>query len=77
MEADAGQDPELRVAPQVQSVDDVEAVELDSGREATLTPDRLRGMIDAYYAGRGLDPDGRPEPAVSAELGLDLFVHQR
>jgi hypothetical protein len=33
-------------------------------------------MIDAYYAGRGLDPEGRPEPAVRAELGLDLFAGQ-
>jgi aldehyde:ferredoxin oxidoreductase len=31
-------------------------------------------MIDAYYAGRGLDPDGRPEPGTSAELGLERFV---
>ncbi|MGH3995425.1 MAG: aldehyde ferredoxin oxidoreductase C-terminal domain-containing protein, partial [Pseudonocardiaceae bacterium] len=54
-----------------------EPLTLDSGREATLTPDRLGGMIDAYYAGRGLDPDGRPEAATSAELGLDLFVRQR
>jgi aldehyde:ferredoxin oxidoreductase len=51
-----------------------EPLTLDSGREATLTPDRLHGMIDAYYAGRGLDAEGRPEPAVSDELGLDLFV---
>jgi aldehyde:ferredoxin oxidoreductase len=51
-----------------------ESLTLDSGREATLTPDRLRGMIDAYYEGRGLYPDGRPEPAVNAELGLDLFL---
>ncbi|HEV3376607.1 MAG TPA: aldehyde ferredoxin oxidoreductase C-terminal domain-containing protein, partial [Thermoleophilaceae bacterium] len=51
-----------------------EPLTLDSGREATLTPDRLRGMIDAYYAGRGLDAEGRPGPAVSDELGLDLFV---
>jgi aldehyde:ferredoxin oxidoreductase len=54
-----------------------EPLTLDSGREATLTPDRLHGMIDAYYAGRGLDPDGRPEPATSTELGLDLFAQQR
>jgi aldehyde:ferredoxin oxidoreductase len=53
-----------------------EPLTLDSGREATLTPDRLDGMIEAYYSGRGLDPDGRPEPATSAELGLDLFVQQ-
>jgi aldehyde:ferredoxin oxidoreductase len=51
-----------------------EPLTLDSGREATLTKDRLHGMIDAYYAGRGLERDGRPEPAVRAELGLDLFV---
>jgi aldehyde:ferredoxin oxidoreductase len=50
-----------------------EPLTLDSGREAALTPGRLHGMIDAYYAGRGLDPEGRPEPAVTAELGLDLF----
>jgi aldehyde:ferredoxin oxidoreductase len=53
-----------------------EPLTLDSGREATLTADRLGDMIDAYYTGRGLERDGRPEPAVSAELGLDLFVHQ-
>jgi aldehyde:ferredoxin oxidoreductase len=54
-----------------------ESLTLDSGREAALTPERLRGMIDAYYAGRGLDPEGRPEPAVTAELRLDLFEGQR
>jgi aldehyde:ferredoxin oxidoreductase len=54
-----------------------ESLTLDSGREATLTPERLHGMIEAYYAGRGLDPDGRPEPATSAELGLDLFEDPR
>jgi aldehyde:ferredoxin oxidoreductase len=51
-----------------------EPLTLDSGREAALTPDRLHGMIDAYYEGRGLDPDGRPGAGVSAELGLDLFA---
>jgi aldehyde:ferredoxin oxidoreductase len=54
-----------------------EPLTLDSGREAALTPAGLTGMIDAYYAGRGLDPEGRPEAATSAELGLDLFVQQR
>ena len=34
-----------------------------SGRVATLTPERLRGMIDGYYAARGLDEPGRPDPA--------------
>jgi len=31
-----------------------------SGRTASLTPQRLRSMIDGYYAVRGLDPHGRP-----------------
>jgi aldehyde:ferredoxin oxidoreductase len=51
-----------------------ESLELNSGRAATLTPERLQKMIDAYYERRGLDPDGRPLPATNAELGLDLFV---
>jgi aldehyde:ferredoxin oxidoreductase len=51
-----------------------EPLELDSGRQATLTEDRLRGMIDAYYAGRGLDEDGVPRPDTRVELGLDIFV---
>jgi len=50
-------------------------LELDSGRRAGLSQERLRAMIDAYYAGRGLDASGTPEPGTSAELGLDLFVH--
>jgi aldehyde:ferredoxin oxidoreductase len=51
-----------------------ETLELDSGRQAALTPERLKQMIDAYYTRRGLDPEGRPLPATEAELGLDLFV---
>jgi hypothetical protein len=39
-----------------------------SGRVATLTPERLRGMIGAYYAGRGLDEQGRPGDADLADL---------
>lgn len=35
------------------------AVLLPSGREGRLTPGRLRAMIDAYYAARGLSADGR------------------
>ena len=31
-----------------------------SGRTASLTPQRLRSMIDGYYAVRGLDPHGLP-----------------
>jgi aldehyde:ferredoxin oxidoreductase len=38
-----------------------EPVTVGSGRVATLTPQRLRTMVDAYYAARGLDLQGRPE----------------
>ena len=38
-------------------------LELGSGRAAVLTADRLRSMVDGYYAGRGLDAEGRPDPA--------------
>jgi aldehyde:ferredoxin oxidoreductase len=41
-----------------------------SGRVATLTPERLRGMIDCYYAARGLDGEGRPDDASLADLQL-------
>ena len=51
-----------------------EPLELDSGREATLTQERLTTMIDAYYVGRGLDRDGIPKPETRVELGLDLFM---
>jgi aldehyde:ferredoxin oxidoreductase len=51
-----------------------EPLALDSGREAALTQERLQGMIDAYYDGRGLDEHGVPEPETHDELGLHLFV---
>ena len=51
-----------------------EPLELGSGRVATLTPQRLRGMIDGYYAARGLDAQGRPDPADLAALQLDYVV---
>ena len=51
-----------------------EPLELDSGRQATLTPERLDSMIAAYYTGRGLDQLGVPDPGTSVELGLDIFV---
>ena len=51
-----------------------ESLQLDSGREATLTQERLQGMIDAYYDGRGLDELGVPKRETRDELGLDLFV---
>jgi aldehyde:ferredoxin oxidoreductase len=54
-----------------------EPLELDSGREARLTEDRLTAMIDAYYDRRGLDHEGVPEPHTRTELGLNLFVQER
>ena len=47
-----------------------EPVRLASGREAGLTPERLRAMIDGYYAARGLDEAGRPDQAQLADLRL-------
>jgi aldehyde:ferredoxin oxidoreductase len=49
-----------------------EPLQLGSGRVATLTPQRLRGMIDAYYAARGLDAQGRPDPADLPGLQLTM-----
>jgi len=46
-------------------------LELGSGRVAALTADRLRSMIDAYYAARGLDAEGRPGRDDLAGLRLD------
>ncbi|HZG49262.1 MAG TPA: aldehyde ferredoxin oxidoreductase C-terminal domain-containing protein, partial [Thermoleophilaceae bacterium] len=51
-------------------------LELASGRRAALSPERLRAMIDAYYAGRGLDGAGVPSSETSTELGLNLFVQE-
>ena len=48
-----------------------EPVELASGRVATLTPERLRGMIDGYYAARGLDSEGRPGASSLTDLQLN------
>ena len=47
-----------------------EPLRLASGREAALSPDRLRAMIDAYYAARGLDEQGRPDEAQLTDLRL-------
>jgi aldehyde:ferredoxin oxidoreductase len=47
-----------------------EPLTLASGREARLTPARLRAMIDGYYKERGLDPDGRPISEIRDDLGL-------
>ena len=43
---------------------------LASGREARLTPTRLRAMIDGYYKQRGLDAVGRPVAGITDDLGL-------
>jgi aldehyde:ferredoxin oxidoreductase len=40
-----------------------EPLQVGSGRTAALSADRLRSMIDAYYRRRGLDREGRPQPA--------------
>jgi aldehyde:ferredoxin oxidoreductase len=47
-----------------------EPLRIGSGRVATLTPERLRGMIDGYYAARGLDGQGRPAGGSLADLQL-------
>ena len=47
-----------------------EPLQVGSGRVAALTPERLRGMISAYYAARGLDADGRAGEAARADLRL-------
>jgi aldehyde:ferredoxin oxidoreductase len=47
-----------------------EPLRIGSGRVATLTPERLKGMIDGYYAARGLDDQGRPADGSLADLQL-------
>ena len=47
-----------------------EPITLPSGRVASLTPQRLRAMIDAYYKARGLDSAGHPNPAIVDDLRL-------
>jgi aldehyde:ferredoxin oxidoreductase len=47
-----------------------EPLTLASGREARLTPARLRAMIDGYYKERGLDSAGRPVAGDLAGLYL-------
>jgi aldehyde:ferredoxin oxidoreductase len=43
---------------------------LPSGRQAAITPARLRAMIEAYYKARGLDSAGRPDLAGDGDLRL-------
>jgi aldehyde:ferredoxin oxidoreductase len=47
-----------------------EPLRLASGREAGLTPVRLRAMIDAYYTARGLDDQGQPGQDQLTDLRL-------
>jgi aldehyde:ferredoxin oxidoreductase len=47
-----------------------ESLELESGRTATLTAERLEAMISSYYRGRGLEETGVPTPGTVAELQL-------
>ena len=47
-----------------------EPLRLASGREARLSPARLRAMIDGYYATRGLDEQGLPDEAQLTDLRL-------
>jgi aldehyde:ferredoxin oxidoreductase len=48
-----------------------ERLELDSGRTAALSADRLAGMIDSYYRRRGLEEDGLPTAATLTQLKLE------
>ncbi len=47
-----------------------EPLTLASGREARLTPARLRAMIDGYYKERGLDSEGRPTAEINDQFYL-------
>ena len=46
-----------------------EPLRIGSGRVATLTPERLKAMIDGYYAARGLDGQGLADGSL-ADLQL-------
>jgi aldehyde:ferredoxin oxidoreductase len=45
-------------------------LELASGRSAALSAATLQSMVDGYYAARGLDTDGRPDPSALPDLLL-------
>ncbi len=47
-----------------------EPVALGSGRQATLSAERLESMISSYYRGRGLEPTGLPRTETLSELDL-------
>ncbi|MEA5362352.1 aldehyde ferredoxin oxidoreductase C-terminal domain-containing protein [Amycolatopsis sp., V23-08] len=48
-------------------------LELTSGRQATLTAERLNTMVSGYYAARGLDPSGRVVQKDLADLLIDVL----
>jgi aldehyde:ferredoxin oxidoreductase len=50
-----------------------ESLELDSGRSATLTAERLQSMISSYYRGRGLEPTGEPSSSTVRQLELEAL----
>jgi aldehyde:ferredoxin oxidoreductase len=50
-----------------------ESLELDSGRSATLSADRLTAMIGSYYRSRGLDPQGLPTCTELDQLELETL----
>jgi aldehyde:ferredoxin oxidoreductase len=54
-------------------------LELGSGRQVELSSARLRTMVDAYHAGRGLDADGWPDEGSLDDLllGIDPRTHDR
>ncbi|MGH2872431.1 MAG: aldehyde ferredoxin oxidoreductase C-terminal domain-containing protein, partial [Solirubrobacteraceae bacterium] len=47
-----------------------EPLQVQSGRTAALTAQRLRSMIEAYYRDRGLEGSGAPRSDTIEELGL-------
>src|SRR3954471_11523842 len=51
-----------------------ESLEVPSGRPATLTRERLDGMIARYYEVRGLDVSGIPPPDLIEDLRLGVLV---
>jgi aldehyde:ferredoxin oxidoreductase len=51
-----------------------ESLELDSGRTAALTADRLEEMISSYYRRRGLRQTGVPSAATVSELTLHELI---
>jgi aldehyde:ferredoxin oxidoreductase len=51
-----------------------ESLELASGRAAALTRERLDAMIEAYYAARGLGPEGMPTEEQVGDLRLAALV---